>query len=289
MKPPKNGESQVAIREPSVLAMLQTVIEKGVTAESVAVLDSLANLHERMQKKQAERDFNAAFAKFQGEMPPVGATQAVPNKDGSVRYKFAPFAELMDKIKPVLIANGFSISFSARVDEKRIAAICTLRHTSGHSQTNEFAVRIGSGPPGASETQADGAAKTYAKRGALCDALNIVVELDDDARLIGKPIGKAFAIDLQQRVHDCKADEQAFLRFAGVTCSNPAKLEDYEQISDERYDALDAMLKRKEMGKPQQTYPGTEIMQCDLFHEAPPCGDPKCWVRKQAEELPLER
>jgi hypothetical protein len=244
----KQNGKELTVQEPSVLAMLQTVIEKGVTAESVAVLDSLAKLHERMAAKQAERDFNAAFAKFQSEMPPVEATQAVPNKDGTVRYKFAPFAELMDKIKPVLIQNGFSISFSARVDDKRIAAICTLRHTSGHSQTNEFAVRIGQGPPGSSETQADGAAKTYAKRGALCDALNIVIEMDDDARMIGKPIGKALAEDLQARVKACGADEQAFLKFAGVACSNPAKPEDYENIPDDRYDHLDQLLKRKEIG-----------------------------------------
>lgn len=30
------------------------------------------------------------------------------------------------------------------------------------------------------------------------------------------------------------------------------------------------------------------ITQCDLFHEAPACGDPNCWVLKQTEELPLE-
>jgi hypothetical protein len=252
MKKTNGDRKELAVQEPSVLAMLQTVIEKGVTAESVAVLDSLANLHERMQAKQAERDFNAAFAKFQSEMPPVEATQAVPNKDGSVRYKFAPFPELMEKIKPILIANGFSISFSARVDDRRIAAICTLRHISGHSQTNEFAVRIGQGPPGSSETQADGAAKTYAKRGALCDALNIVVDHDDDARMIGKPIGKALGEELQARVKALgeKVDEQRFLAFAGVACSNPAKPEDYYEISDGRYEALDALLGRKERGQP---------------------------------------
>lgn len=227
--------------------MLDKLVEKGITPENVAALDSLANLHERMAAKQAERDFNAAFAKFQSEMPPVDATQAVPNNDGSVRYRFAPFEDLMAKIKPVLIDNGFSISFSSRSEADRIAAICTLRHVSGHSQTNEFSVRIGSGPPKATITQADGAAKTYAKRGALCDALNIVVEhLDDDARMIGKPIGRAIGEELFMRVKQCGADEQAFLKFAGVACSNPAKPEDYAEISEDRYDALDAMLKRKE-------------------------------------------
>lgn len=243
----KNGNGkELALQEPSVLGMLQTVIQNGITAENVAALDSLANLHEKMQAKQAERDFNAAFAKFQHEMPPVDATKPVPNKDGSIRYRFAPFAELMDKIKPVLIENGFSISFSSRCDPDRIAAICTLRHISGYSQTNEFAVRIGQGPPGSTITQADGAAKTYAKRGALCDALNIVVDQPDadDANLIGPPIGKALAEDLKARVEACGANEDAFLRFAGAA--------HYEAIPLSRYDALDEMLKRKESGKPKR-------------------------------------
>jgi hypothetical protein len=252
MKKPNGNGQQLSVQDLTIAAMMQAVIDKGVSADNVAALEKLCDLYERMGAKNAEREFNAAFAKFQNEMPPVEATQSVPNKDGTVRYKFAPFPELMEKIKPVLIANGFSISFSARVDEKRIAAICTLRHISGHSQTNEFAVRIGQGPPGSSETQADGAAKTYAKRGALCDALNIVVDHDDDARMIGKPIGKALAEDLRVRVKALgdRIDEQKFLAFAGVACSNPAKPEDYEQIADDRYEALSSLLTRKEHGQP---------------------------------------
>jgi hypothetical protein len=245
----KNGNGkQLAVQEPSILLMLETLVTKGVTADNVAALDSLAKLHERMQDKQAERDFNAAFAKLQNEMPTIDATSPVPNKDGSIRYRFAPFESLMETAKPVLISNGFSISFSSRAESDRIVSVCTLRHISGHSQTNEFAVRIGQGPPGATITQADGAAKTYAKRGALCDALNLVVEHDDDARMIGKPIGKALGEELFIRVKELgsKVDEQAFLKFAGVACSNPAKPEDYAEIGEDRFDALDAMLKRKE-------------------------------------------
>jgi hypothetical protein len=122
-----------------------------------------------------------------------------------------------------------------------MVSICTLRHIGGFSQSNEFAVRIGGGPPGATETQADGAAKTYAKRGALCDALNIVVEHDDDARMIGQPIGKALAEDLEKRVKAVGSDVETFLKYAGAS--------KFEDISDEKWETLDAMLKRKEAAK----------------------------------------
>jgi hypothetical protein len=234
-------------QEPSVALMLQKVIDKGITAENVAALESLVGLYDRMQAKDSEKQFAAAFAELQSEMPRVVATKPVPNNDGTVRYRFAPYEEILEQVQPFLSKHGFSVSFDTEVSDGRMTAICTLRHISGHSQSNKFTVRIGKGPPGSSETQADGSAKTYAKRGALSDALNIVVDHDDDARMIGKPIGKALAEELADRVLKTGSDEIAFLKFAGVTPSTPqVKLSDYYQISDERYDALDEILRRKE-------------------------------------------
>ncbi len=232
--------------EPSVGLMLSGLIEsiqKGeTTPQTVEVLKGFMDLYERDQARLAERQFNAAFAKLQSELRSVNATRTVPNKDGSPRYRFAPFEDIMEEVQPVLVANGFSISFNSRFMEGgRMVSICTLRHVGGFSQSNEFAVRIGGGPPGATETQADGAAKTYAKRGALCDALNIVVEHDDDARMIGQPIGKALADDLEARVILTGADREAFLKYAGA--------HSFPEISDERYEQLDELLKRKEAAK----------------------------------------
>ncbi len=227
--------------EPSVALMLQKVIDGGITADNVSALEALVGLYDRMQAKDSERQFNAAFAKLQSELSAVNATRVVPNKDGSPRYRFAPFEDIMAEVQPVLVANGFSVSFNSRFADARMVSICTLRHVGGFSQSNEFAVRIGGGPPGATETQADGAAKTYAKRGALCDALNIVVEHDDDARMIGQSIGTALAMDLKERVIACGADMEAFLKYAGA--------KDFAEISDERWPVLDELLKRKEAAK----------------------------------------
>jgi len=236
------SEKSIALAEPSVALMLQKVIDKGITAENVSALEALVGLYDRMQAKDAEKQFNQAFAKLQSELASVNATRQVPNKDGTPRYRFAPYEDIMAEVKPVLVDNGFAVSFTSRFMEGgRMVSICTLRHVGGFSQSNEFAVRIGGGPPGATETQADGAAKTYAKRGALCDALNIVVEHDDDARMIGAPIGKALAEDLEKRVTAVGADRAAFLKYAGAS--------DFSEISDERWPMLDELLRRKETAK----------------------------------------
>lgn len=239
-------ERQLAAPEPSVAIMLQKVIDGGITAENVAALEALVGLYDRMQARQAEKDFAKAFSDLQAKTLRVVATKAVPNKDGTVRYRYAPYEEILEQVQPFLSEHGFCVSFDSEFSEGRMTAICTLRHVSGHSQSNRFSVRIGGGPPGSTETQSDGAAKTYAKRGALADALNIVVDHDDDARMVGRPVGKAIAWELRDRVLETKSDERAFLKFAGVVPSDPPAREDYEKISDERFDELDAVLRRKE-------------------------------------------
>jgi hypothetical protein len=249
----QNGDGkELAVQEPSVALMLQNAlnsIQAGeITGQHVEVLSRMMDLYERNEKRESEKAFASALVDLQAETIRVQATKAVDQKaDGSCRYRFAPYEEIMATVQPMLTRHGFSITFDTDEGESRLTSTCTLTHKGGHSRANKFAVRY-TKPPGSSDAQGDMSTKSYAKRGALCDALNITIDHDDDARMIGKPIGKALAEDLRARVRALgeKIDEQKFLEFAGVACSNPAKGEDYEQISDERYDRLDAMLKRKE-------------------------------------------
>lgn len=236
------GEMAVAEQQPapSVGMMLQAVIEKGVTAENVGAMEKLVDLYNRTEDRNAEKAFNSAFVALQAEMPKVHATKAVPNNDGSVRYKFAPYEDIMHQVQPFLLKHGFTVSFSSRFEGTRIIMACTLRHTAGHKQVNEFAARVGSGPPKANESQADGAASTYAKRFALCDALNIVVShIDSDARLEGDHITKEQAEELERRVKMLNRDVKKFLAFAGGA-------ESFETIRAAMYDTCDEMLTKAE-------------------------------------------
>lgn len=229
--------------EPSIAIMLQAAFEKGITGDSVAAVERLMGLYERNQDRQAERDFASAFVGLQREMQKVKATKAVNNsvaKGGGLRYMFAPFDEIMRAIQPALVANGFAITFDSKVEEGgRMASVCTLMHISGHSRSNTFSCRIGQGPPGSNESQADGSASSYAKRFALCNALNIVVEgIDDDARLQGEPIDAETSDALCQRVALLKKktnfDESTFFKLAGAST--------YEKIPQGKYDLLDETL-----------------------------------------------
>lgn len=219
-------------------AMLNTIVEKGVTAENVAAMKELVGLYERMEDRGAKQAFTAAMTAMQAELPKVVATRFIPDNAGGVRSRFADYQSIMEVIEPYLTKHGFSVSFTVRYDESRLIAVCRMKHAGGHEESNEFGVRIGKGPPGCSEAQADGAARSYARRGALCDALNIVVDLDDDARNLGAKITPEQAKGLADRAKKCGADEVRLLKFAGA--------ENYEDIRSTKFAAVDEVLRKKE-------------------------------------------
>ncbi len=236
----------LAVTEPSVAMMLNGLIEsvqKGeTTPQTVEVLKGMMDLYERDQAKSAERAFNAAFVKLQQELPIVEADKTVMGKNGVVMYRYATAAEIHSQIQPCLIANGFAVRSTQRMDQDRVTAISTLMHSSGHSVSSEFTARSGQGAPGMNETKCDQSASTVAEREALCNLLNIArSSRQDDGKMIGSPIGKALADDLEARVILTGADKEAFLKYAGA--------KDFAEISDERWPVLDELLKRKELAK----------------------------------------
>lgn len=236
-----SNELAITQQEPSVALMLQSMIERGITVDNASAMTQLMALHERMQDRDAERQFNAAFVKLQSEIPVIVASSEIPN-----RGKYERFEDVMRQIQPALTANGFTVSFSQSFTDNRIVETCHLKHAAGHSQQNSFGVRLGGRAD--SETQADCKASTTAKRNALLNALNIVVRQDcmqneDDARIVGETVTQAQANELRERVKACGADEGAFLGYAAA--------KSYEDIGAGRYSDLDAMLRKKEAKKPK--------------------------------------
>lgn len=230
----------VAIKEQEFNAgqMMHIMIQAGITTENVAAFKELVLLQERGEDRKAKREFAAAFSALQAEMPAVQAMKPVPNRDGTVRYKYAPYEDILKQIKPYLDKHGFSLRFSQKSEATRITMVCTLLHNGGHSETNEFSCRIGQGPPSSNESQADGAASSYAQRGALCDALNIVVRTDSDARLEGGNVTQEQADELERRVKLTNSDVKKFLAFAEAST--------FETIKSAKYPVLDDFISRKE-------------------------------------------
>lgn len=231
-------ETQLATtqQEPSVALMLKSALDQGITKDNADALGKMMELYERMQDRDAERQFNAAFVKLQSEIPVIVATSVIPN-----RGKYERFEDVMRQIQPALTANGFTVSFSQSFTDNRVIETCKLKHSAGHSEENSFGVRLGGKAD--SETQADCKASTTAKRNALLNALNIVIRQDvlqdeDDARIEGVFITQEEADTLRDWVESVGADQAAFLEYAGA--------KKFEEIYTSRLEALHAALKKKE-------------------------------------------
>ncbi len=227
--------ASLALTQDPVTKSIAAMIDKGVTADNVAAFDKLLDVYERLQTKDAERQFTSAFVRLQSQLPVIVASTVIPN-----RGKYERFEDVMRQISEPLRANGFTVSFSMDFKDSRVIETCTLRHIAGHSQSNSFAVRTGRAD---SDTQADCKAATTAKRNALLNCLNIVIRQDayqnedSDASLEGAFITPDKAQYIKELLAETKSDVPAFLRFAGA--------DKIEEIGSARYDEVVAALHKK--------------------------------------------
>jgi hypothetical protein len=217
--------------------MLDAILAGGVTADSVGVLERMTALYERVEARNAEKEFNAAFVAMQNEIPVIVATSIIPN-----RGKYERYEDVMRVVSPILARHGFSVSFAMGYADNRITQTCHLRHITGHSQSNTFAVRLGGKAD--SETQADCKAATTAKRNALLNALNIIIRQDiwqdedgRDATILGGVIDQEKIHYLREQVRETGSNEARFLELAGAKT--------YEEITASAYPMLVRSLSMK--------------------------------------------
>ncbi len=207
-----SGQLAVMPQDP-IASGLASIIAQGVTVGNVEALGKLADIYERMQLKEAEKAFNAAFVALQADLPVIVAQTVIPNRGRYERYE-----DLCTVVNPLLKKHGFSVSFSMLASEGRVVETCHLRHIGGHSQSNSFGVRTGKAD---SDTQADCKAATTAKRNALLNCLNIVIRQDmmqseNDASLQGAPLAPDQLQYLKEQIAETGSKVETYLNLAGA-------------------------------------------------------------------------
>ena len=232
---------------PSPLQMMQAIISGGVTEKNIMAFEKLAELQWKFEARDAEKTFSAAFAKLQARIKNVKATHAVTTKQKELKYKVAKFEDLWDQLKPLFEEYEFTAGFTQKYEEGlplRVTQTFIFQHTpSGHKTETPFTVRVGGGPPGASEFQSDGAASSYAKMRAVCSCLNIVIEqaIGDDAAALGDTTNKVTrdqADELERRLALVNGRASDFLTLAGA--------KSFADIPAATYGILDRFLAKKE-------------------------------------------
>lgn len=159
-----------------IMAMAQVAVEKA----DVGTLERLAELRRQMKEEMAKEEFYKAFSAFQSELKPIKKSNIVRNKDGTVRYSYASYDDIIAAIQPLFEKYKLSYRFETEFEEKSVKVKCIITHCLGHQETSSFKTVVeysGRMLP----IQEWGAALTYSKRYSLSLACGLATEEDTDA------------------------------------------------------------------------------------------------------------
>ena len=229
----------------SILAIIREVARDPQC--NVAAMQALLEMKERLDARDAEKEFNRDFALAMMEMPKVAKRgRKDMGTKGVIPYE--TYEDLDAAIRPIETRHGFARSFATRISDKGagVILVLTLTHRAGHSITSERYCPPDPGP-GRNDTQAIGSGESYGRRYLTKSLWNIVtVGEDDDAQkaenLSDDQYGK-----LVNLIEACQMDGEEtnrFLKYVGVANVADVRPGDYDRAME----ALRKKLRQKQGG-----------------------------------------
>lgn len=130
-----------------------------------------------MEKSETIKELAAALSKFQASVPKIDLDREVEvqtKTGGKYKFRYATFANIIDKIKKPLSEHG--LSYSQLVNENS-SVTTILMHESGEWISSTLLIT------GEKTPQGIGSTITYTKRYALSSMLGVCADDDDDANI----------------------------------------------------------------------------------------------------------
>ena len=178
MKKAKKKTKEIVVRQNEISGFIEKAIEKNLPVET---MERLFTLRSKWKADQAKEAFVASLANFQSEVPIITKKKKVLNKDGSLRYLYAPMDSVIQQIRKHLADSGFSYTWDSTRDDQHIKVVCKLIHIEGHSEQSSFDIPIEKSQFMTSP-QSYATAQSYAKRYTLLNVLGIgTADEDTDA------------------------------------------------------------------------------------------------------------
>ena len=190
----------------------------------------------REERKQiAEQAFNAAFAKFKAECPPIRRrsenTQFMVTRNGTKRAsRYAALEDIDADTKEALTRNGLSYAWGdATVVGDSITMECVVCHVGGYKRssccTMPHESRAGSSPQ-----QKYASTITYLQRYSLIAALGLTTCDDDVDGNDVETITPEQTAHLLWLLTETKSDVEAFLAYAKVDKISEIKASRYAEL-----------------------------------------------------------
>lgn len=130
-----------------------------------------------MEKSETIKELAAALSKFQASVPKIDLDREVEvqtKTGGKYKFRYATFANIIDKIKKPLSEHG--LAYSQLVNENG-SVTTILMHESGEWISSTLLIT------GEKTPQGIGSTITYTKRYALSSMLGVCADDDDDANI----------------------------------------------------------------------------------------------------------
>lgn len=213
VRPEETTAIAPASRSTEVMSMLQYAIDKGVDP---GAMRELADLHEKIERREAEKQFNQALVDFQTTCPPIPRVDTVDYVSSSgkrVHFMYADFETIMSVVRPHASRFGFAFVFTTVAPGPGLLVrTCMLLHRNGHSIRSDAPVTTANTNPGMSDQQKYSAAETIASRRALLAVLGLAhTDADAESQAHAEPVTAEQAATLDALINEVKADRVRFL------------------------------------------------------------------------------
>lgn len=227
-------------------ALMQAIARAAADPQvDVEKMERLFAMHERMQAKQAERDYADAMTRAQRAMPAI----AKERENKQTKSWYADMEAINKKIVPVYTAEGFSLSFGQAECPltECVRVTCDVLHSGGHSKHYFYDNPIDdagiAGAKNKTPTHGRASATTYAQRYITKLIFNLTLgDEDDDGNGAHLPrITEEQAATIRDMLEATKSNVTAFLGWL--------KVGSVEEIPAQAYAHALAALKAKEQGK----------------------------------------
>jgi len=236
---------EVIPHQPTMEEVLMAAVQKDASIET---LERIAAMIERSQAAAAKREFLDALSRFQATMPVIKKRKKVSNKDGSLRFHYAPIEDILGLALEHLAANGLSVTTGNRIVENKLIGFATAYHTGGHSETRDFEVPI-TPSQFMSDQQSYSAASTFAERNAVRQVLGIVLAGEDNEGRITPNEARATRQSVPQPQQTPTAQKAQEVKANGGTRAQIEPAGEGEAIDANTLKGLQAAMEDRKLGQ----------------------------------------
>jgi hypothetical protein len=218
----------------SPMDLLHAAVLQGTPVEQIS---KLVDLYERMEVRQAAKDFADAMAAIQSELKAIPHNKTkekdATRSGGNFSYTWASLDQIAAVLNPVAAKHGISYKWDTVVSEngKMLTSTCTVRHVHGHTDSSSFTLPTDGGSPAMSPQQRFASAEKFAHRHSLASAFGLTTTGDSPDEDASDPatIDEAQLLQLEDMLSDTGADVPKFLAFLGIESLGSLRAADFDK------------------------------------------------------------